>query len=87
MLSTIERVAVPAPQDPQDIPLRGVSGLEETATGPGAASCGRTDKPIERPGTRMVATWTADARPTATWSVDPRPTLTMQRRLIARLTG
>ncbi len=46
------------------------------------------DKPVQRPGhTRLVASWSADARPTATWSVEPGPTLALQRQLIARLIG
>ena len=55
------------------------SALQETALRPSAC-----DSPAA---TELVATWSADARPTATWSVQARPTLALQRRLIAGLVG
>ena len=45
------------------------------------------DKPVQRPGhTRLVASWSADARPTATCR-RARPNPALQRQLIARLIG
>jgi hypothetical protein len=55
------------------------SALQETALRPSA--CESTVA------TELVATWSAEARPTATWSVQARPTLALQRRLIAGLVG
>jgi len=37
--------------------------------------------------TELVATWSAEARPSATWSVQARPTSALQRRLISGLVG
>jgi hypothetical protein len=35
----------------------------------------------------LVATWSAEVRPSATWSVQARPSAALQRRLIAGLVG
>jgi hypothetical protein len=55
------------------------SAPQETALRPSAC-----EPPVP---TELVATWSAEARPTATWSVQARPTLALQRRLIAGLAG
>jgi hypothetical protein len=82
---TIDPLAGSAPQEPHDLLATAVA--DETTTGPGA-SRGCLDTSIERPGhTRLVASWSADARPAATCSVHARPTRTLQRRLIAGLIG
>ena len=71
--------ATSAPESP-DLFCCDADTPQKTTTCPTACGCRET--PIGPPGrARLVATWSAETRPTATWSVDTRPTLTLQRQL------
>ena len=72
-MTTTDTLSLPTPRTSSDLRLRDVRTPPQE---PGGAHYHRAEiyrgKPMKRPSrTRLVATWSADARPTATWSVGP----------------